>query len=214
MNMLESWWGMAPQLLEKGTFLLLMASIASLLLRRASASVRHLVWVLALGALLALPAFEAFVPAWVTSRLFTVPAGMAAEDVPERVSATRRGTTPEPWRLTPPVAAFGMWVAGMLVCGWRWGRGMAKVARMRREAVVLSGHELLAQDIAAQLGLRRRVTLLLGRQGDCAPVGGSAASGSAAPGKRAAMAAGTAARSAAPRVGTRVQKGCGHSGHG
>lgn len=48
----------------KGTALLLLATVAVLILRRDSAATRHLVWLLALVALLAVPVLSAMLPAW------------------------------------------------------------------------------------------------------------------------------------------------------
>src|SRR5947209_16772288 len=48
----------------KGTVLLALAAVAALLLRRDSAATRHLVWLLAIGALLAAPALSLLLPQW------------------------------------------------------------------------------------------------------------------------------------------------------
>lgn len=48
----------------KGTVLLLVALAGSLLLRRASASLRHQIWTLAFAGLLVLPALGAVLPEW------------------------------------------------------------------------------------------------------------------------------------------------------
>lgn len=48
----------------KGTILMLFATVLALLLRRASAASRHLVWTLALASILALPLFAMALPAW------------------------------------------------------------------------------------------------------------------------------------------------------
>lgn len=52
------------EVLIKGTLLLLFAALLVLALRRASAATRHLVWTLALVAMLALPALALTLPAW------------------------------------------------------------------------------------------------------------------------------------------------------
>jgi beta-lactamase regulating signal transducer with metallopeptidase domain len=51
-------------LLAKGTLVLLFASVLNLALRRASASARHMVWLLTLATLLALPVLTALLPRW------------------------------------------------------------------------------------------------------------------------------------------------------
>jgi TonB family protein len=52
------------EVLIRGTILLLFAAAVALALRRASAASRHLVWTLALSAMLALPVFVLTLPAW------------------------------------------------------------------------------------------------------------------------------------------------------
>ena len=48
----------------KGTALLVVAAIAALTLRRDSAATRHLVWLLAMAAMLAVPVLSAMLPRW------------------------------------------------------------------------------------------------------------------------------------------------------
>src|SRR3954468_18773512 len=48
----------------KGTALLLLAGMLALLLRRDSAATRHLVWLLAIVALLVVPVLSALLPGW------------------------------------------------------------------------------------------------------------------------------------------------------
>src|SRR5437867_3852927 len=48
----------------KGTVLLMLAAIAAIILRRDSAATRHLVWLLALVAMLAVPVLSAMLPEW------------------------------------------------------------------------------------------------------------------------------------------------------
>jgi len=62
-------WGSAwlPVLVDaavKGTAVLVIACIAGLLTRRASAATRHLVWFLAMVSLLAMPALSVVLPGW------------------------------------------------------------------------------------------------------------------------------------------------------
>jgi TonB family protein len=58
----------------KGTSVLLVAVTLTLALRRASAAARHLVWTLALAAMLALPLFSLTVPAWNLPLISSLPA--------------------------------------------------------------------------------------------------------------------------------------------
>src|SRR5215212_8362134 len=48
----------------KGTALLVLAAIAAVILRRDSAATRHLVWLLAISAMLAVPVLSAVLPQW------------------------------------------------------------------------------------------------------------------------------------------------------
>src|SRR3954471_18196120 len=48
----------------KGTALLVLAAIAAMILRRDSAATRHLVWLLAIVALLVVPVLSALLPGW------------------------------------------------------------------------------------------------------------------------------------------------------
>src|SRR5437764_8724965 len=48
----------------KGTALLVLAAIAAMILRRASAATRHLVWLLAIVAVLVVPVLSAMLPQW------------------------------------------------------------------------------------------------------------------------------------------------------
>src|SRR5882672_7493066 len=48
----------------KGTALLALAAVAAMILRRDSAATRHLVWLLAMVALLAVPVLSALLPQW------------------------------------------------------------------------------------------------------------------------------------------------------
>src|SRR5690349_3656764 len=48
----------------KGTALLMLAAVVALILRRDSAATRHLVWLLAIVAMLAVPGLSAMLPQW------------------------------------------------------------------------------------------------------------------------------------------------------
>src|SRR2546421_6389618 len=62
----------------KGTALLVLAAIATLILRRDSAATRHLVWLLALVAMLVVPVLSALLPQW---RVLPEWAGISPEPV-------------------------------------------------------------------------------------------------------------------------------------
>ncbi|MGA2497994.1 MAG: hypothetical protein ABSH20_09645, partial [Tepidisphaeraceae bacterium] len=73
----------APSLLlidsaVKGTALLILAAVAAIILRRDSAAMRHLVWLLALVAMLTVPVLSAMLPQW---RVLPEWAGIAPKPV-------------------------------------------------------------------------------------------------------------------------------------
>jgi beta-lactamase regulating signal transducer with metallopeptidase domain/multidrug resistance efflux pump len=80
--------GVLPLLIDsalKGAGLLLVAAISVLVLRKASAAIRHFVWLCALGALLVLPILSVLLPGWaVLPRLNTAVAKSAPSLNPER----------------------------------------------------------------------------------------------------------------------------------
>jgi beta-lactamase regulating signal transducer with metallopeptidase domain len=146
----------------KATVLLGLAAVVTVFLRRAPASLRHLVWTLACGGVLALPLASALLPNWRLAgwpRL-DVPVGFNAEQVtgvPERAShaqAPRRApstaaptvreqrpvsssTAPEGsvrWRLTPGWTAlvFPIWVGGVGAVLILLAVGMARIMWLGR----------------------------------------------------------------------------------
>jgi len=155
--MFTAWWALAAVIAWKGSLVLMAALAANVALWRAPAAVRHMVWAMALGSLLALPLLETTLPNWGATKMVYVP---AATRVPVALASV--GVAAH--RKAPPgdgvSVAFGVWLAGALACGWRWRRGIAKVARMRRDAVILKDHEGLAREVSANMGLHRPVQLL------------------------------------------------------
>ena len=155
--MSTTWWTFAIDVAWKSTVLLIAASAVSLLLWRASAALRHLVWTLALVGLLALPVFLGVLPNWSVAKVVHVPAApelrvarVAVSAASHRVSSSRSGF---------PVA-LGIWLTGALICLWRWKRGIAKVTRIRKGAVIFTGHDAEIREAAEHVGLRGKVQLL------------------------------------------------------
>lgn len=146
------------ELIWKSTIVLVAAGIASVLLWRASAATRHVVWVLALGSLLILPVFEKTLSSWGATSVVYVPsaprvlvASASVAAVSHQKAATGNGVA---------IAALGFWLTGLLVCLWRWKRAAAQVARMRRNAVALSDPDT-PREIAKQFGQRSNVVVLV-----------------------------------------------------
>jgi len=87
----------------KGTALLLLAAIAALILRRDSAATRYLVWMLAIIAMLVVPALSSMLPQWrvlprwTEVRLETAVAGTS----PFSIARGRHALTPMIGQLQP-----------------------------------------------------------------------------------------------------------------
>ena len=163
-------------LLAKATLLLGAAALGALALSRASAAARHLLWSLALLALLALPALALAVPAWKPAFLAVVPASRSTQidDVaPQIASPVARfaSLASAPLATSAPStegAPLGMillaaWAAGVIVLLARLGLGLLAVRRLARGAQLLDDREWapLAERLSAAAGVRRRVRILL-----------------------------------------------------
>jgi beta-lactamase regulating signal transducer with metallopeptidase domain len=175
----------------KATVLLLLAAIVTLCLRRSPASLRHLVWSLACGGVLALPLASALLPNWRV-------AGWPRLEVPVAFDATRvagarvqtpRAPRPAPapaarepaatvpsstvdagplrWRLTPDWSAFvvPVWLGGVAVVLVLLGIGMARLFWLDRvtEPMRDEGWLILAEELSLELGVTRHVRLLRAR---------------------------------------------------
>jgi TonB family protein len=154
----------------KATAVLSVAGLSALLLRRAAASVRHLVWVSAMAAVLAIPLVSLAVPAWkvpVWRSLAAVPDSVMfrADSAPgEAVSPAAAATPRVPARRTPdrrsvPLAAI--WLAGAaavlahLAASQFAVSEVARGAKPARESVAA-----LAETLSGELGIRSRVRVL------------------------------------------------------
>src|SRR5687768_1555135 len=120
------WLAPALWLVARGTLLLAAAALAALALRRGSAAARHMVWALALGTMLALPAASLLIPRWELSfvRLVALdgPTGAAA--------AGAGGGSGVDWS----AVVLGVWAAGAVVALARYGLAMVAVRVVARGA--------------------------------------------------------------------------------
>jgi hypothetical protein len=170
------------ELAGKGTVWLAAAGATVLALRRAGAAARHLVWALALGGLLILPAAGALLPplrgAWTSAptgtREFAVvmppPAGRAAvppsglrETAVLAPESPMRGAAPTEWRRPRwPGLAVPLWGLGVLLVLGSLTLSLIRVGRLRRSSRIETGARWreLVREVSAELGLRRPVTLL------------------------------------------------------
>ena len=154
----------------KATAVLAIAGLVALLSRRTAASVRHLVWVSAMAAVLAIPLISGVLPRW-TLPIRHVPAPetvlFRADAVPAPAAAVRTAPAPvrevrpaaPPPRRTAPFAAI--WLAGFVGVLLHLAVSRFAVARIARRAGParerVSG---LARELAGELGIRTPVRVL------------------------------------------------------
>jgi len=172
-SMLTTWWAVALEISWKSAVVLAAACAASLLLLlRASSALRHAVWVLALGGLLLLPVLQVLLPAWRPAALRRAQVELSGVRVgatesegaaPQQHTVPRSSPrSPQPWR----IAALAVWMAGAGICLLRWRNGTRQVARLRGSAVPPEqAISALAREAAAEVRLRRPVTVLIGDDG-------------------------------------------------
>lgn len=167
----------------RGTLVLLAALAATGLMRRSSASARHLVWLAALAALLLLPLARGFVPEWRVLPLPTVPVASAPDVAPAPASidhsAEITSSASAPASTAPAAAAvvpaqrwwvsmdwirlaLMVWAAGVLLFGMRLAYGVARIRWIERRATELTDDEwvTLTDGLARRLRLGRIVRLL------------------------------------------------------
>jgi beta-lactamase regulating signal transducer with metallopeptidase domain len=167
----------------RGTFIILAALGATALMRRTSASARHLVWLAALTALMLLPIARRFVPEWrvlptmPTAVLVspavdpaprlgapTVDAGAPAALLSAPAPAAVDPSTPQPFRIPTDWKTLALlaWVAGAALFALRLAYGLARVRWMERRATELTDEEWvrLTDGLSRRLRLGRIVRLL------------------------------------------------------
>ncbi len=199
----------------KGSVILVVAVGLSLAFRRASASLRHLVWSLALVAVLALPMLAPFAPRWSAPGLpeIATPATPAVESAPVRweaesrpaaesrpeapplrrddrrrasqvkiagvgagvgegvtaagVESTDAGRSGLPWAMVIVL----VWIAGALIVLASVVAGLVRAWQLESGARELTAGPLnwMVADLAAELGITRRVKLLV-CSGSCMPM--------------------------------------------
>src|SRR6266404_115195 len=171
----------------KATVLLVLAAVVTVFLRRSPASLRHLVWTLACGGVLALPLASALLPNWKLAlwpRL-DVPVAFDAEQLAPRAAApgpapaahmapTVHAPTPSPsstieaepvrWHLTTDWTAlvFPVWLSGVGAVLILLAVGIARITWLDRVTRPVEDEAwlILVDELSLELGLRRHVRLL------------------------------------------------------
>ena len=170
----------------KATIVLVAAWLLTRAMRRSSAAARHLVWTMAVIAVLALPLIQLAVPRWslallpaAAARVVTAPseplsAAPTAVDVPGKSGIAGAAATLAPTASVDsgPTAApsidiswlavaMAAWVAGLAVALARLAAGLAWVGRITREAVDVDDPLWTGtlNQLAASLGITAPVSL-------------------------------------------------------
>ena len=171
----------------KATVLLVLAAVVTVFLRRSPASLRHLVWTLACGGVLALPLASALLPNWRLAAWprLDVPVAFDAEQLAPQaseqdpkpappVAPTAHATIPptsaagetEPvrWRLTPDwtTLVVPVWLSGVGAVLILLAVGMARIMWLDRVTRTVEDEAwlILVDELALELGLTRHVRLL------------------------------------------------------
>ena len=180
--------GVLPLLLDstlKGAALLLLAAISVVMLRKASAATRHLVWLFAVSALLVLPALSALLPGWaVLPRLNTaaeksapsfnsdkllpshpgrtavveveLPVTSAARSVAVQEIAPSKSFHVRDWLMLVWMAGITPLLMRLVAAQWFLGRAESRCTVVRDGPLAET-----KQAVLRQLNIRRPVQLLL-----------------------------------------------------
>src|SRR5579871_401441 len=169
-----AWFSFFAGVALKSTALLAVAALLAFLMRRMSAAARHLVWIAAAAAVLALPILSVSLPA------LQVPAPRAAAAITFRTTAlaTQMPTAAVPLKTVPPAHAATPLKPSAKPIDWKlwlmllWATGAtlvfaqmlfacAAVWRLRRASPPFGPRELnLCQALAQALGIRHRVDVI------------------------------------------------------
>ena len=132
----------------QATLVLLAAFALALMLRRASAAARHLLWMLALAAVMALPLLWLAVP---RVPVVAHPVAMLVQEMTVTAQGVQAPPAPRPGA---PIVLY-VWLAGAVAALVR----LLRVAILSRRAIVGAGFKPALQ-LASQLGIRRQVIIL------------------------------------------------------
>jgi beta-lactamase regulating signal transducer with metallopeptidase domain len=159
------------EILGKSILLLAIGFLLALGLKQVSAANRHCLWLAVFMALILLPLTKWAHPVWAfsfaSSKATTAPLVASTAAVPQ-TSVIAKGVKATPgWQLPNEAeAAFVLWLGGVgLLLIYRL-LGASQLSRLlRRSAAAGEGLRRIAADVAAELGVRRKVKIQL--SGDC-----------------------------------------------
>lgn len=150
------WLAPALWLVARGSVLLVLAAVAALALRRASAATRHMAWALALSGMLVLPALTLAAPRWelpwVRVVALDAPALLAATGLPAEADAGISWGT----------IVLVVWAVGAALTLGRYAVAVVTVRVIARRAHPVTDGPWMARvrEAGAELGMREPVRLL------------------------------------------------------
>src|SRR5579871_1221625 len=142
----------------KATVILGLSFIAAILLRRASAAVRHFLWTATFGVLLLIPLVESVTPEWSVRSLVSVPART-------NLPATQAYRTVSPVSVKMRAVHYSLylllvWGLGCAVLAARFAIGAIRTRRLLQHAKAGEYAQSLADEFASTLGIHRPVKVL------------------------------------------------------
>jgi beta-lactamase regulating signal transducer with metallopeptidase domain len=148
------WLAPALWLVARATVLLVLAAVAVLALRRASAAARHMAWALALAGMLVLPALSLAAPRWELPWVH-VPALQAGAPGAGPAAGGEPGT---PWGMI----VLAVWAVGALLTLGRYGLAVLSVRLIARRARTVTDGPWMdrMREAAGILEMREPVRLL------------------------------------------------------
>lgn len=156
---------LAASIVAKVTVTTALALIATRLARRSRAAVRHSLIAAAFGVLLALPVASILIP---SVRIAVQPAApersfpaSAAAAVPAQTSVSDSPAAPRPAAFSPSALLLAAWIAGMALFLMPVAVGLWQVRKLRRSALPWRHGQSLADRLAFDAGVHRRVEVLL-----------------------------------------------------
>lgn len=159
----------ALNVIAKSTIILLCTAVLALLLRRASASMRHAVWVLAIASVLLLPLALVIVPQFEWSALpqaSTSVTFLAIQNLAGAAASAKLGLKSSTTYLSAGVAAALAWVFGVTFLSTRLVIGTVHVRRMAKTAAADRGDSWceLMKELSLTFRIRTSIRLLFSNE--------------------------------------------------
>jgi|GEM_PF-1649483 len=161
---------LVASMIVKATLILAFALLAERLARRSSASIRHAILAAAFGMLLALPIASTLappiriaMPATPQEQIAPVSSPAAPDVISSRATEHESVgvATPRPSQLSLSALLLGVWLIGAALSLWPVILGLWQVRSLRRSGRPWRDGQIVADALAADAGIRRRIEVRL-----------------------------------------------------